>query len=103
MARSDRPASTRERLLHLLAEAAEFEHNLLCCYRYAAFTLKREPDESLGVADLPMVAGWRKPIMSVAIEEMAHSSAGSTSTCPTAAALRRMCHSRGKRPPTHRC
>ena len=25
---------TREQLLHLLAEASEFEHNLLCCYLY---------------------------------------------------------------------
>ena len=32
---------TREQLLHLLAEAAEIEHTLMCSYLYAAFSLKR--------------------------------------------------------------
>src|SRR5688500_1911197 len=31
----------REQLFHLLAEAAEVEHTLMCCYLYAAFSLKR--------------------------------------------------------------
>jgi hypothetical protein len=30
----------RDRLVHLLTEAAEIEHNLLCSYLYAAFSLK---------------------------------------------------------------
>jgi len=42
MTTADAPVS-REQLLHLLAEASEFEHNLLCCYLYAAFSLK-DPD-----------------------------------------------------------
>ena len=32
---------TREQLLHLLAEAAEIEHTLMCSYLFAAFSLKR--------------------------------------------------------------
>lgn len=32
---------SREHLPHVLAEAAELEHNLLCGYLYAAFSLKR--------------------------------------------------------------
>lgn len=32
---------TREQLFHLLAEAAEIEHTLMCSYLYAAFSLKR--------------------------------------------------------------
>ena len=32
---------TREQLLHLLAEAAEIDHTLMCSYLYAAFSLKR--------------------------------------------------------------
>ncbi|MGI4959524.1 MAG: ferritin-like domain-containing protein [Janthinobacterium lividum] len=32
---------SREQLLHLLAEAAEIEHTLMCSYLYAAFSLKR--------------------------------------------------------------
>jgi hypothetical protein len=35
---SRRPS--KERLLHLLAEAAELEHNLLCSYLFAQFGLK---------------------------------------------------------------
>jgi Ferritin-like len=31
---------TREDVLYLPAEAAEIEHNLMCCYLYAAFSLK---------------------------------------------------------------
>ncbi|HSO41822.1 MAG TPA: ferritin-like domain-containing protein [Rhodospirillales bacterium] len=30
----------REQLFHLLAEAAEIEHTLMCSYLYAAFSLK---------------------------------------------------------------
>jgi len=33
--------SSREQLAHLLAEAAKLQHNLLCCYLYAAFTQKK--------------------------------------------------------------
>jgi len=33
--------AVRERLVHLLTEAAEIERNLLCSYLYAAFSLKR--------------------------------------------------------------
>ena len=33
-------APTRERLLHFLYEAAELEHNLMCTYLYAAFSLR---------------------------------------------------------------
>ena len=32
---------TREELIYLLAEAAAIEHNLMCCYLYAAWSLKR--------------------------------------------------------------
>lgn len=40
-------SQTREHLIHLLTEAAELEHNILCSYLYAAFSLKS------GVADGP--------------------------------------------------
>jgi len=35
---------SREDLIYLLAEAAEIEHNLMCCYLFAAFSLKDEAD-----------------------------------------------------------
>jgi hypothetical protein len=32
---------TREELIYLLAEAAAIEHNLMACYLYSAWSLKR--------------------------------------------------------------
>src|SRR5512141_1165709 len=63
---------TREQLLHLLTEAAEIEHDLLCCYLYAAFSLKRGEDEGLSAREADAVARWRRTVITVAIEEMAH-------------------------------
>lgn len=60
----------REYLIHLLTEAAEIEHNLLCSYLYAAFSLKRESDAD--TRETLALDGWRKTIMRVAIEEMGH-------------------------------
>lgn len=62
----------REQLIHVLTEAAEIEHNLLCSYLYAAFSLKRGAQEGLSPAEDAAVARWRKSVMSVALEEMAH-------------------------------
>lgn len=62
----------REQLIHVLTEAAEIEHNLLCSYLYAAFSLKRGEGEGLTAAEGAAVAAWRKSVMSVALEEMAH-------------------------------
>lgn len=62
---------SREELLYLLAEAAEIEHNLMCCYLYAAFSLKTEAD-GLTPADAALVAEWRRVILHVAIDEMTH-------------------------------
>ncbi|MDQ6619451.1 MAG: ferritin-like protein [Pseudomonadota bacterium] len=62
----------REQLFHLLAEAAEVEHALMCTYLYAAFSLKQGNSEDLSADEAAAVARWRKVIMSVAIEEMVH-------------------------------
>jgi CDGSH-type Zn-finger protein/uncharacterized Fe-S cluster protein YjdI len=62
---------SREELLYLLAEAAEIEHNLMCCYLFAAFGLKTEAD-GLSPADVAQIAGWRRAINHVAIDEMTH-------------------------------
>ena len=64
--------TTREDLIHVLTEAAEIEHNLLCSYLYATFSLKRTGEGSLTVEQGVAVEAWRKLILSVAIEEMAH-------------------------------
>jgi CDGSH-type Zn-finger protein/uncharacterized Fe-S cluster protein YjdI len=63
--------TSREQLLHALYEAAELEHNLMCTYLYAAFSL-RAGEEGLSPQEGAAVARWRQEIISVAIEEMGH-------------------------------
>ena len=63
---------SREQLLHLLAEAAEIEHTLMCSYLYAAFSLKRAGEPGVSEALGETLERWRKTIMDVAIEEMGH-------------------------------
>lgn len=62
----------REQIFHLLAEAAEIEHTLMCSYLYAAFSLKRGEDNGLSPDEAVTVERWRDTIMGVAIEEMGH-------------------------------
>jgi CDGSH-type Zn-finger protein/uncharacterized Fe-S cluster protein YjdI len=66
------PIDSREQLLGMLVEAAEIEHNLMCCYLYAAFSMKQDVDEGLSTKELGAVRRWRRTIMDVAIEEMGH-------------------------------
>lgn len=62
---------SREQILYWLHEAAELEHNLMCCYLYAAFSLKRtDPDWSQEEA--AAVKRWYGGILGVAMEEMGH-------------------------------
>lgn len=62
---------TREALLHRLYEAAELEHNLMCTYLYAAFSLK-DAGEGLTADEAAATARWRRTILEVAVEEMGH-------------------------------
>ena len=62
----------REQLFHLLAEAAEIEHALMCSYLYAAFSLKQGTDTGLTAQQADAVARWRKAVLAVATEEMVH-------------------------------
>lgn len=64
-------APTREQLIHALYEAAELEHNLMCTYLYAAFSLKDE-SEGLSAEEAEAVKRWRRAILDVAIDEMGH-------------------------------
>ncbi len=63
---------TREELIYLLAEAAAIEHNLMCCYLYAAWSLKRGTRDGLTEKQAEAVNRWKRAIISVAIEEMTH-------------------------------
>src|SRR4030095_8041615 len=62
----------REELLYLLGEAAELEHSVCCIYLYAAFSLRAEPGEGLTAEQLPIVAGWKRTINKIALQEMIH-------------------------------
>lgn len=62
----------REQLIYLLTEAAEIEHGLMCCYLYAAWSLKVSVDEGVSPEQLIRVDAWRKRIHGVAMEEMLH-------------------------------
>ncbi|WDF73442.1 ferritin-like domain-containing protein [Novosphingobium sp. KACC 22771] len=54
-----------------MAGAAEIEHDLMCCYLYAAFSINQGTDEGLSDDALGRVRGWRRTIISVAVEERA--------------------------------
>jgi CDGSH-type Zn-finger protein/uncharacterized Fe-S cluster protein YjdI len=63
---------SREKLLHALYEAAELEHNLMCTYLYAAFSLRDGEAEGLSKEEAAAVVRWRHTILRVAIDEMGH-------------------------------
>jgi len=65
-------APSREQLLHCLYEAAELEHNLMCTYLYAAFSLRQGETEGLSAAEAAATERWRREITAVAVEEMGH-------------------------------
>ena len=62
----------RELLVHALYEAAELEHNLMCTYLYAAFSLKGPGEGGLSDPEAAAVGRWRQAILAVAVEEMGH-------------------------------
>jgi CDGSH-type Zn-finger protein/uncharacterized Fe-S cluster protein YjdI len=62
---------SREHLIHRLYEAAELEHNLMCTYLYAAFSLK-DADDGLSAEEAAATSRWRRAILHVAVEEMGH-------------------------------
>jgi CDGSH-type Zn-finger protein/uncharacterized Fe-S cluster protein YjdI len=62
---------SREQLLYWLHEASEIEHHLMCCYLYAAFSLKQS-DPRWRDDQRAAVQRWRQTLMSVVLEEMSH-------------------------------
>ncbi|KQW66974.1 hypothetical protein ASE17_19880 [Phenylobacterium sp. Root77] len=75
---SQSPAETeialggRGQLFHLLAEASEIEHTLMCSYLFAAFSLRTGAEGGLEGEQAAAVERWRGVILSVAIDEMVH-------------------------------
>ena len=66
------PYTQREFLINALYEASELEHNLMCTYLYAAFSLKDGEGDGLTAAEAAAVKRWREVLLGVAIEEMGH-------------------------------
>jgi hypothetical protein len=66
------PHVSREALVHQLYEAAELEHNLMCTYLYAAFSLRIGTEEGLSAVEADATARWRRAMLKVAVEEMGH-------------------------------
>jgi CDGSH-type Zn-finger protein/uncharacterized Fe-S cluster protein YjdI len=66
------PICSREQIIHQLYEAAELEHDLMCTYLYAAFSLKDGEAEGLTRDEAAAVERWRRTITEVAIQEMGH-------------------------------
>src|SRR5262245_24570211 len=62
----------REALIYLLCLAAELEHAIMCQYLYAAFSLKRGPDEGVSAGQLRAIERWRAGVSRVATQEMLH-------------------------------
>ncbi len=62
----------RTELDYLLTEAAEIEHGLMCCYLYAAFSLKDGERDGLSGEEAEATARFRATIVDIAREEMVH-------------------------------
>ena len=74
-------APSREQLLHMLYEAAELEHTLMCTYLYAAFSLKTAEQEGLSADEATATTRWRRTIIDIAVGEMDHLVAVWNITC----------------------
>jgi hypothetical protein len=69
----DHGIKTREDLIDALYEAAELEHSLCCLYLFAAFSLKRDPEEgNVTWVQIEKMREWESSIFLVARQEMAH-------------------------------
>ena len=64
--------TTREDLINTLHLAAELEHNLMCQYLFAAYSMKRSTAEGLDEVQLEKARGWGALMTLVARQEMEH-------------------------------
>ena len=62
----------RAQLIYLLTEAAELEHNVLCCYLFAQFSMKTDLSEGLTPSQLASVKSWREVLSDIVVQEMLH-------------------------------
>jgi hypothetical protein len=66
------PITTKPELIAALKEASEIEQQLMIQYLYAAFSLKKRPDERCTPAQYEFVRRWGSTILMVARSEMEH-------------------------------
>jgi hypothetical protein len=66
------PITSKAELERYLKEAAMLEHQFMAQYLYAAFSLKKDPDERCSDAQFEYVRRWASTIYKVARQEMEH-------------------------------
>lgn len=64
--------ASKAELIEALNEAAALEHQFMCQYLYAAFSLKKSPDASCNDAQFEYVRRWAQLIYMTARQEMEH-------------------------------
>jgi hypothetical protein len=67
-----KPIHSKPQLLAALQEAAEIEHQLMIQYLYAAFSMKKRPDDHCTPAQYEYVRRWGSTLLMVARQEMEH-------------------------------
>ena len=77
---------SREELIYLLSEAAEVEHGVACSYLFAAFSMKSDVSEGVNEEQLAAIERWRRVVLQVAGQEMAHLTLVGSSFGPATAA-----------------
>lgn len=66
------PPILKALLVYCLQEAAELEQQLMIQYLYAAFSMKKRPDETCNDAQYEHVRRWQSTVYMVARQEMEH-------------------------------
>lgn len=66
------PPRDKAKLAAYITEAAMLEHQFMCQYLYAAFSLKKFPDATCSPAQLEAVRRWASLIYTIARQEMEH-------------------------------
>jgi hypothetical protein len=64
--------TTKEQLIYYLGEACVLEHQFMCQYLYAAFSLKKAPDGACTPAQFEFVRRWASTLYMIARQEMEH-------------------------------
>jgi hypothetical protein len=64
--------TTRSDLIQALCDAAQLEHGLCCAYLFAAFSMKRRPEEGISPHHLADLRNWESVLLLIARQEMEH-------------------------------